>query len=520
MGNALPAHDNLVYVRGWTRQQISTAIDTLRRKKVIYCLTREEFARYFGGRSREAVTVFSDLDTDYDGKVDIFEVFCVVTVWSGIHWDEQVSAFFEVFDMMGKGFLKVDEVLLMITVLVQTVKKFIRIDSNITSIPAMKDMARRAMPQNEAQLSLEEFVSWANGCEQLQKLRHFVQDRAPRSQAGTRTSRMRLDMGAFEGHAARLSARVALLQDVLPSFTDACFEYVSAWGRRKRWDFMMQNLRHLILKLQRLSESMHSLLGDLEASIHEDEVSGFMSAIVDPQKRFSQEQTLLNLELLRRETLEDFREAMNVLGRLIELTEPSDLEATMEADHTGVGGVPTASGLSLVPATVAEQLATMKQVHGEMLSDMGANGFLHQQPRASDEQRPLALAASAASAGEDRDLFVVSAGEDLNLLAAKGGGSPQAEPSPVPPSVLDVPAGGMARSNEPTLVAIGDFDPPPSHETQMLKLCVGDEVTILGQDGRGWWYGRKQTGREGWFPPSYVQMKAAHFSSSARAAVA
>merc|ERR1712107_469898 len=34
----------------------------------------------------------------------------------------------------------------------------------------------------------------------------------------------------------------------------------------------------------------------------------------------------------------------------------------------------------------------------------------------------------------------------------------------------------------------------------MGKLCVGDEVTILGQDGRGWWYGRKQTGKEGWFP--------------------
>jgi Ca2+-binding EF-hand superfamily protein len=504
MGNALPAHDNLVYVRGWTRQQISTAIDTLRRKKVIYSLTREEFARYFGGRSREAITVFSDLDTDYDGKVDIFEVLCVVTIWSGINWDEQVNAFFELFDMMGKGFLKVDEVLLMITVLVQTVKKFVRIDSNITSTPAMKDMARQAMSQNEAKLSLEGFASWANGCEPLQKLRHFVQDRAPRCQAGMRTSRMRLDMGAFDAHAARLSARVALLQDVLPSFTDACFEYVSAWGRRKRWDFMMQNLRHLILKLQRLSESMHSLLGDLEASLHEDEVSGFTAVMVDPQKRFSQEQALLNLELLRRETLEDFREATNVLGRLVELTEPSDLEVTMEADHTGTGMVPTSSGPSLlVPPVVGDQLTTMKQVHGDMVSDMGENGFLHHQPRASDEQpRPLALANSTASAGENRDLF-----------AASGTSSLQVEAGPLPLSVLDVPAGGIPRSKEPTMVAIGDFEPPPSHDTQMLKLCTGDEVTILGQDGRGWWYGRKQTGKEGWFPPSYVQMKAAHFSS-------
>ena len=193
----------------------------------------------------------------------------------------------------------------------------------------------------------------------------------------------------------------------------------------------------------------------------------------------------------------------------------------MEADHTGVGEATAATGLSLVPATVAEQLATMKQVHAEMLSDIEENGFLHQQPCSADEQpRPLALAASAASTGGERDLFVASFGEDRNQLAAKESGTPQAEPSPLPLSVLDVPAGGVARSNEPTLVAIGDFDPPPSHETQMLKLCVGDEVTILGQDGRGWWYGRKQTGKEGWFPPSYVQMKAAHFSSGAPAAVA
>jgi len=511
MGNALPAHDDLVYVRGWTRQQVSTAVDTLRRKKVLYSITREEFARYFGGRNREAITVFSDLDTDYDGKVDIFEVLCVITIWSGMEWDEKVNAFFELFDMMGKGFLKLDEVLLMVTVLVHTVKKFIRIDPNITTIPAMKDLARQAMPPNEVKLSSEGFAKWATDCESLQKLRHFVQDRAPRCQADMRTSRMKLDMGAFDGHAARLSARVALLQDVLPSFADACFEYVSAWGRRKRWDFMMQNLRHLILKLQRLSESMHSLLGDLAASLHEDEVSGFMAVIVDPQKRFGQEQKLMNLEMLRQETLENFREATNVLGRLLELTEPSDLEVTMEVDHTLGNRVPTQEGLqSLVPPTVAEHRAIMKQVHGDMEADMTSNGFLHQQPRASDEQpRPLALAASVADLGDVRE-----------IADAKRGGSPQADRSPHPLSILDVPAGGTIRSNEPTLVAIGDFEPPRSHETQMLKLCVGDEVTILGQDGRGWWYGRKQTGKEGWFPPSYVQMKAAHFSSGAPAAVA
>lgn len=85
-------------------------------------------------------------------------------------------------------------------------------------------------------------------------------------------------------------------------------------------------------------------------------------------------------------------------------------------------------------------------------------------------------------------------------------------------SMGERPREAASRSNEPSLVAIADFEPPPSHQTQMLKLYVGDAVTVIGQDGRGWWYGRKQNGKEGWFPPSYVQLKSAHFSSSGTAA--
>merc|ERR1711879_424555 len=71
------------------------------------------------------------------------------------------------------------------------------------------------------------------------------------------------------------------------------------------------------------------------------------------------------------------------------------------------------------------------------------------------------------------------------------------------------------RSEASTLVVVADFTPPPSHQTQMLRLRVGEQVTVLGQDGTGWWYGKKpDNGEEGWFPPSYLQVKAAHFSSA------
>jgi len=63
------------------------------------------------------------------------------------------------------------------------------------------------------------------------------------------------------------------------------------------------------------------------------------------------------------------------------------------------------------------------------------------------------------------------------------------------------------QAGDPNLIAIADFDPPPSHQSQMLKLFVGEIVTVLGQDGRGWWYGKKTNGMQGWFPPSYVQLK-------------
>jgi hypothetical protein len=65
-------------------------------------------------------------------------------------------------------------------------------------------------------------------------------------------------------------------------------------------------------------------------------------------------------------------------------------------------------------------------------------------------------------------------------------------------------------SDIPTLIAIADFEPPATHQSQMLQLIIGDTMTVSGQDGKGWWYGKKQDGTEGWFPPSYVQLKGAH----------
>merc|ERR1712176_1331889 len=189
----------------------------------------------------------------------------------------------------------------------------------------------------------------------------------------------RTQIAEVEKHASRLFERVERLQDRLPDFTDACIEYVSAWGRRKRWDFLMQIMRHLVLKLQQVSESMHCTLSDLEGSLGEDELSGGMATVIDPQKRFKQEQMIISLDLMQQESKTDFREATETLRRLIELTEPTEQVAGGVDD---VGGGMTAIQedeaegiIDMSPPRVVENRNLMKHVYGEMFADTEEGGF-------------------------------------------------------------------------------------------------------------------------------------------------
>lgn len=494
MGNTLRSHDHLVHIRGWTSEQIGKVFETLRKKRAIYSLTREEFSRYFGGRNREALTVFSDLDTDCDGRVDIFEVIVVMTIWSGTSWEEKQDLLFDLFDMMGKGFLKLDELVLMGTVMVQTMRKFIQLeDTNLEDRASIQGIAKEALPPNETKLTRDGFQYWARSCGLWTKLRGFIEDHAARGQEDSKTSRMRARITALERHETRLSERVQYLQDRLPDFADACLEYVSAWGRRKRWDFLMQNIRHLVLKLQRFSDSMHTTLADLEGSLTEDEASQGMASFLDPQKRFNQEQMIISLDAMREQSSEDYREVTALLKRLIELTHPTEMQEAVEAKSTGELNVineDEAEGLvGMAPPRVIESRHAMEQVYADMMADTEGDGTFARHAALMDQDEPSKASGQTLGLTDDPQRS-----RDLDI----------ADMSPC----------GTLRSNEPTLVAVADFDPPPSHQTQMLKLTVGDSVTVLGQDGRGWWYGRKQTGKEGWFPPCYVQFKAAHFSSS------
>jgi hypothetical protein len=489
MGNTHPSHEDLVNVRGWSAEQIGTVYDILRRRNMSYTLNKEEFSRYVGGRHREANTIFADLDTDYDGKVDIFEVLVVLAIWSGTNWEEKQELLFMFFDMMDKRFLKIDEVMLMGTILVQTMNKFVKLPPHYGKLPYLKELAELAFTDGTDKLDMETFKEFTNDVEPFEQLKGFIKDQAAKGQAPSVESRMRLQISTLEKHVNTLFERLERLQNWLPEFTDSCIEYVSAWGRRKRWDFVMQNLRQLVLNLHQCAEDMNSTLADLSSSIKEDEASQGLSSVIEPRRRLQQEQMVVEVEKRRQQSLSDFREATELLRRLIEFTEPSEaLRASVDQpDMAGINAIREEEAEHLIdmsPPRVVDSRNITKQIYNEMSAEIGEGGTF----------------------SRDVDGF-------HQLIDNKGSDSPKGKDGAgIAGAIRDV--ADDLPDEIPKLIAIAHFDPPPSHQTQMLPLIVGDIVTVIGQDGRGWWYGKKQNGTEGWFPPSYVQTKSAHFSSA------
>merc|ERR1712194_734650 len=120
------------------------------------------------------------------------------------------------------------------------------------------------------------------------------------------------------------------------------------------------------------------------------------SSVIDPQKRFKQEQMLLSLDLMRQESQTDFREATDLLRRLIELTEPNEMQVAAGADE--VGGAMSAiqedeneAMIDMSPPRVVENRNLMKAVFQEMFADTEDGGFFSRPT--VDEHAPTVTAA-------------------------------------------------------------------------------------------------------------------------------
>lgn len=495
-------------VRGWTRDQIYTVTQTVRQKANLYRLTSDEFARYFGGRNREVLTIFGDLDTDCDGLVDVFEALLVITIWSGTQWNDKVDLLFGLFNVTNTEKLKIDELLLLGTIIVQVVSKFCGVEPEFKKYAALQSLIRSALAPGATEMSLAEFKEWVGQCEPLKKLRNFVEDHAARKEPETSITRKRKRIMSIDAFASKLYERIERLQDVLPEFADACAEYANAWGRQKRWDFLMQNLRQLIWKLQQNSTSIHTILVDLEGSMKEEELTGGTASVVDPMKHYMQERKIVELEAMRQDCLGDYAELTFLCERLLELAEPSSQlaaaeQASVELDSEAI--------IDMSPARVVENRKALKKLCEVMVADTQEGGcFLRRamsvQTSKEDTTDELDIRGGLKKQKHSTGISRLHSTDTLDSTDSHDGIEAK--------YIKQQQEKAMESISKPVLTVISDFNPPQSHAAQMLKLQIGEEVTVLGQDGRGWWFGQKDNGREGWFPPSYVHLEPAHFTSA------
>merc|ERR1719326_1433765 len=173
--------------------------------------------------------------------------------------------------------------------------KFVKIPPQYGWRKNLEELATLAFPAGTDKLDVATFKKFSNrhDVEPFNRLRGFIEDQAAKGQAPSVESRMRLQISTLEKHVQKLFERLERLQTKLPDFVEACIEYVSAWGRRKRWEFVMQNLRQLVLSLHQCAESMHTTLADLSSSLKEDEATQGLSSVIEPHRRFQQEQMVV-----------------------------------------------------------------------------------------------------------------------------------------------------------------------------------------------------------------------------------
>lgn len=469
MGNTLKSHENLVHLRGWTAPQIDSAREVLRRKTPIFALCREDFAKYFGGRSRESISIFNDLDTDRDGRVDVFEILITVILWSGTRWQEKHGLLFRLFDFMGKGSLRSEELLMFLSVVVRTMKKFVQLEPKYECIEAVRAAPNTALSgRDQEEVNLEQFRAWFGTCPELRELQSFVEDHAERTLPEAERSPMRKMMGILDVKVNELGRRVSMMLDRLREIEN---DRPDEPSRRKRFDVMVQNLRKLTVKLQRSCETQQTQLAELTASLNEDQLGSGMASLVEPRKRFRHEQMLMEVELLQGQNQSDFLEGTDLLNKLIELTYGHSAQVNAKED----GGSP----LENLDGSMARGLGAVREEEEEDVPFQNVAA-----------QRERAVQLEAKRTKMKRHLEALTEGQDKDAMQE-----------------TLTPEQAAEEENAPVVVCITNFEPPRSHETQMLSLHAGDEVIAMGQDGRGWWYGMKRDGTQGWFPPAYVQMK-------------
>lgn len=479
MGNARSSVDNLVFLRAWTAAEVSDAVENLRRRKPTMAVDRSRFTEMVGGRNPESMRVFDALDADADGKVDTFEVLMALTLWCSAPWEEKLGLLFRCFDFNRKGALRFPELALMTRTAIQVVGQFMELPPKLSSFSPLRETVAEVfggVPSGE--IGLQVFEQWFDDTEATQQLREVVDrqlavEASEKLEAPVRERLRLLDYSvqelAQEVHELRAGAE-ALRAEGAQHAKESTSEWLELWS----------SFDGLFKRLETAGHTQQNELAELTQAMAAEAASGGAVALLMPEKRAEHSKLIQEIIALEQRSKNYLLQAKVILGHLLEISRAHG-DSRPETPSLPLPVVPEPPAGGYDAAGISER--RLRVLNRELRRRRGRQ-TVHTAlfgRSSGNEPSPLDLAGAATVSVREATLNPEAAGVGLNE--------------------------GMEDESMPIVVAFATFDPPPDEETQMLALQPGDEITALGQEGAGWWYGRKADGSEGWFPPSYVQIK-------------
>lgn len=517
MGSALHTLDSLVYFQVWTASEVARVQEALRRRKAVMSLDKTHFSRFFAAQSPELVKVFDAMDTDFDGKVDTFEILLIVVLWSNATWEEKLQLLFTCFDFNAKGFLRFAELFFMLSTASKVLRKFAQLEPDLEDPAALREAALGAFGGEQGgELAADGFNRWFEESNLAQKLRVFVDENASASVPEVVEAPMRQSVRMLEYNTQELAQKIEHLKQST-AILDA-EEVQRGTQQQQQFDVLRRSLERTLNKLTLALETIQSEVAELVGSLNDTTAGAGAVGLVAPQAKQKHELLHREIEVLRRQCVQDHEGASEILGRLIELTfglPPPTPEPLPDGGQRPVSKEAAAEER----ASVNDRFAKVSDPE----ADKRRLRLLDRELRRKAGKKP---AQSSVTVAEDGTIVELDPMQlqvppiEAGQAEARDSPSPELAQAAAEPEVQrllpgealpteDFPDGDVDEGEEdlPVVVAFADFDPPDSHDTQMLVLRVGDEIVATGQDGQGWWYGKKKDGSEGWFPPSYVQLR-------------
>lgn len=459
--------------------------------------------------------VFDDLDTDFDGKVDTFEVLLTIVVWSCASWEEKSELLFRCFDFNRKGNLRFPELAFLVSTTVRATKKFVSLDLGLDNVAKQKAAASEAFDE-AGKLELESFRAWFEASDLPRQLREFVDEHSAKGAAPEmKEAPVRRDLRMQDYHAQELSQEVERLRTLAVQLDQQ--EVERSDQQSSLYEVLSKRIGQLLKKLDCASETLKSELAELTASMNQDAHTSGPAVLLEPTSTLRHDQLRAEIAILQKSCQEDCQESERLLERMKDLTYGTDQALTTiprPASAAMEEALPPLLGSSAslsMAAHLSDEDRRRRILDRELKRKRAITRI------GATTEQPLRAVAKPVVDGDQRMIVPLStytaptaASKASAAIASLAGlAVSAASPALAASSAVDVEQDAAtleAAEAMPIVVAFADFDPPVSHDTQMLTLRIGDRITATGRDGGGWWYGSKADGTEGWFPPSYVQL--------------